>query len=170
MVRLFCTLLAVLDLTACGGGTPPAAVDTPPPQETSTEQDTSVSSPSTETEDGQEETALIITVGEQQFYATFADNSSAEEFQQLLAQDPLTIQMEDYGGFEKVGPLGTTLTRNDESITTQPGDVILYQGNQITIYYGTNTWNFTRLATIDDPTDLQIKLGEGTVSVTFSLE
>ena len=78
--------------------------------------------------------------------------------------------MEDYGGFEKVGPLGTTLTRNDESITTQPGDVILYQGNQITIYYGTNTWSFTRLATIDDPTDLQARLGEGTVSVTFSLE
>lgn len=170
MVRLFCTLLAVLDLTACGGGTLPTTVDTPPPQETSTEQDTPVSSPSAETEDGQEETALIITVGEQQFYATFADNSSAEEFQQLLAQGPLTIQMEDYGGFEKVGPLGTTLTRNDESITTQPGDVILYQGNQITIYYGTNTWNFTRLATIDDPTDLQTKLGEGTVSVTFSLE
>lgn len=170
MVRRFCTLLAVLDLTACGGGTLPTTVDTPPPQETSTEQDTPVSPPSTETEDGQEEHTLIITVGEQQFYATFADNSSAEEFQQLLAQGPLTIQMEDYGGFEKVGPLGTTLTRNDESITTQPGDVILYQGNQITIYYGTNTWNFTRLATIDDPTDLQIKLGEGTVSVTFSLE
>lgn len=170
MVRLFCTLLAVLDLTACGGGTLPTTVDTPPPQETSSEQDTPVSPPSTETEDGQEETALIITVGEQQFYASFADNSSAEEFQQLLAQGPLTIQMEDYGGFEKVGPLGTTLTRNDESITTQPGDVILYQGNQITIYYGTNTWNFTRLATIDDPTDLQARLGEGTVSVTFSLE
>ena len=170
MVRLFCTLLAVLDLTACGGGTFPTAVDTPPTQETFTEQDTSVSSPSTETEDGQEEHTLIITVGEQQFYATFADNSSAEEFQQLLAQGPLTIQMEDYGGFEKVGPLGTTLTRNDESITTQPGDVILYQGNQITIYYGTNTWSFTRLATIDDPTDLQARLGEGTVSVTFSLE
>ena len=101
MVRLFCTLLAVLDLTACGGGTLPTAVDTPPPQETSTEQDTPVSPPSTETEDGQEETALIITVGEQQLYATFADNSSAEEFQQLLTQGPLTIQMEDYGGFEK---------------------------------------------------------------------
>ena len=170
MVRLFCTLLAVLDLTACGGGTLPTTVDPPPPQETSTEQDTPVSPPSTETEDGQEEHTLIITVGEQQFYATFADNSSAEEFQQLLAQGPLTIQMEDYGGFEKVGPLGTTLTRNDESITTQPGDVILYQGNQITIYYGTNTWSFTRLATIDDPTDLQARLGEGTVSVTFSLE
>jgi hypothetical protein len=81
----------------------------------------------------------------------------------------LTVEMDDYGGFEKVGSLGATLTRNDTQITTQPGDVILYQGNQITIYYGTNTWSFTRLARIDDSTDLQEKLGDGTVSVTFSL-
>ena len=87
----------------------------------------------------------------------------------MLAQGPVTISMDDYGGFEKVGSLGTTLTRNDTRITTQPGDVILYQGNQITIYYGTNTWNFTRLAKINDSTDLQAKLGTGTVQVTFSL-
>ena len=92
------------------------------------------------------------------------------QFRELLAQGPLTIEMEDYGGFEKVGPLGTTLPRNDTSITTQPGDVILYQGNQITIYYGTNSWSFTRLARIDDPSDLREKLGDGAVSVTFSLE
>ena len=92
------------------------------------------------------------------------------QFRELLAQGPLTIEMEDYGGFEKVGPLGTTLTRNDASITTQPGDVILYQGNQITIYYGTNSWSFTRLARIDDPSGLREKLGDGEVSVTFSLE
>nr|WP_326189580.1 cyclophilin-like fold protein [uncultured Oscillibacter sp.] len=113
---------------------------------------------------------MKITVGDQELLATFADNSSAEEFRELLAQGPLTIEMEDYGGFEKVGPLGTTLTRNDTQITTEPGDVILYQGNQITIYYGTNSWSFTRLARIDDPSGLQEVLGEGAVSVTFSLE
>ena len=107
--------------------------------------------------------------GDQELLATFAENSSAEEFRDLLAQGPVTISMDDYGGFEKVGSLGTTLTRNDTRITTQPGDVILYQGNQITIYYGTNTWNFTRLAKINDSTDLQAKLGTGTVQVTFSL-
>ena len=113
---------------------------------------------------------MKITVGDEELLATLEDNSSAREFKELLAQWPVTIEMEDYGGFEKVGPLGTTLTRNDQQITTEPGDVILYQGNQITIYYGTNTWNFTRLAKIDDPTDLQAKLGEGRVQVTFSLE
>lgn len=124
---------------------------------------------SEETESSQEECTLKITVGGHELLATFADNSSAEEFRDLLAQGPLTIEMEDYGGFEKVGPLGTTLSRNDTQITTKPGDVILYQGNQITIYYDTNSWDFTRLARIDDPTGLREKLGEGTVSVTFSL-
>lgn len=112
---------------------------------------------------------LKITVGSYELLATFEENPSAEEFKDLLSQGPVTITMEDYGGFEKVGPLGTTLTRSDESITTQPGDVILYQGNQITIYYGTNSWTFTRLAKIDDPTELKAKLGEGAVQVTFSL-
>ena len=112
---------------------------------------------------------LTLRVGEYELTATLEDNQSAAEFRTLLEQGSLTIQMEDYGGFEKVGSLGTTLTRCDEQITTQPGDIILYQGNQITIYYGTNTWNFTRLARIDNPADLQEKLGEGTVSVTFSL-
>lgn len=112
---------------------------------------------------------MKITVGEHEFLATFEDNSSAEEFRELLSQGPLTIEMEDYGGFEKVGPLGTELTRNDMQITTEPGDIILYQGNQITIYYGINSWNFTRLARIDDPSELQEKLGSGSISVTFSL-
>ena len=88
----------------------------------------------------------------------------------MLEQGELTILMEDYGGFEKVGPLGQTLTRSDSQITAVCGDVILYQGNQITIYYGTNSWNFTRLAKIDQPEDLAQKLGEGSVEVTFSLE
>ena len=118
----------------------------------------------------EEEPILKITVGEYEWTATFADNCAAEEFQQLLAQGAISVEMEDYGGFEKVGALGTTLTRDDQQITTEPGDIILYQGNQITIYYGTNTWSFTKLAHIDDPTDLQEKLGEGTVEAVFSLE
>ena len=116
-----------------------------------------------------EASILNIKVGDQTLLAVWEEHSSAEAFRELLAQGPLTVEMEDYGGFEKVGDLGPTLPRNDARITTQPGDVILYQGNQITIYYGTNTWNFTRLARIADPGSLQEALGEGTVSVTFSL-
>ena len=79
--------------------------------------------------------------------------------------------MSDYANFEKVGPLGFSLPRNDKSITTTPGDIILYQGNQITIYYDTNTWNFTKLGKIEDVTQKELKeiLGNGDVTVTFSL-
>lgn len=168
MVKLLCMLLAAFSLSACGGAETP--VDPSAAQTGTAETGTVESQPSTDTESSQEGSALKITIGDQELLATFADNSSAEEFRELLSQGPLTIEMEDYGGFEKVGPLGTTLTRNDTQITTEPGDVILYQGNQITIYYRTNSWSFTRLARIDDPSGLQEVLGEGAVSVTFSLE
>lgn len=166
MTRILYLLLAVLGLSACGNGLSPADSAPPPSQSVISEQE---SSQSQDNSSSQEEPMLKITVGDQELLATFADNSSAEAFRDLLAQGPVTVSMDDYGGFEKVGSLGTTLTRNDTRITTQPGDVILYQGNQITIYYGTNTWNFTRLAKINDSTDLQAKLGTGTVQVTFSL-
>ena len=80
--------------------------------------------------------------------------------------------MSDYGSFEKVGDLPQELPRNDESITTVPGDIILYQGNKITIYYDENTWEFTRLAKIYDVTreELLDVLGDGDVTVSFWLE
>ncbi len=117
-----------------------------------------------------EKEILYITVGEHEFRAVLEENASAQELKELLEKGPITVSMDDYGGFEKVGPLGTTLTRSDESITTQPGDVILYQGNQIVIYYAPNSWNFTKLAQIEDASDLKQKLGEGSIEATFSLE
>ena len=167
MVKLFCMLLAAFSLSACGGGE--TLADSDAPQTVIAEEEATKPQQSAEVASSQEEAILKITVGDNELLATFEDNSSAQEFKELLAQGPLTIEMEDYGGFEKVGPLGTSLTRNDTQITTEPGDVILYQGNQITIYYGTNSWSFTRLARIDDPSGLQEKLGEGAVFVTFSL-
>ncbi len=100
-----------------------------------------------------------------------AENSSAAAFSELLKSGDVTVKMHDYGGFEKVGPLGTSLPRNDTQITTSPGDVILYQGNQITIYYDVNSWSFTRLGKVQGLTQAELKeaLGSGDASVTFSL-
>jgi len=112
---------------------------------------------------------ITLTFNGHTYAATLADNSSAAAFAELLKSGPLTIFAHDYGSFEKVGDLGIDLPRNDEQITTSPGDIILYQGNQITVYYAQNSWSFTRLGHIDDPSGLREALGSGDVEITFQL-
>lgn len=131
-----------------------------------------LSTDNSEESEEEEMNSFLITVGDTNIEASFADNSSAEAFKEKLQEGPLTLSLHDYGNFEKVGALGFELPRNDTQITTEPGDVILYQGNQITIYYDTNSWNFTRLGKIQNVTQDELKefLGEGDVSVTFSLK
>ena len=103
--------------------------------------------------------------------ATLADNSSAVAFYELLQKGDVTVKMHDYGNFEKVGSLPKSLPRNDKQITTEPGDIILYQGNQITIYYDVNSWNFTKLGKVEGQTqeDLKQILGKGDVTAVFSV-
>lgn len=115
---------------------------------------------------------MKITIGNTVFTASLTDNSSVQALKELLAKGPLTIDMSDYGDMEKVGPIGTELPRNDEQISTEPGDIILYQGNSLVIYYDVNDWNFTRIGKINDVTQEELKktLGEDNVTVTFSLD
>ena len=84
----------------------------------------------------------------------------------------MTIDMSDYGNMEKMGPIGKDLPTNDEEITTKAGDLILYQGNSLVIYYDENSWNFTRLGKIEGVTgeELLDAFGDGDVTVTFSLQ
>jgi hypothetical protein len=124
--------------------------------------------PSTQSEDNN---IMYLHIGERVLTATFADNSSAEALKKLLAAGDITINMSDYGGFEKVGSLGTNLPTNNVSITSEPGDLILYQGNQLVIFYAPNTWSYTRLGKINNVTheELRTILGSGNVTVTLSL-
>ena len=117
-------------------------------------------------------TIKLTLEGGKTFTAILADNSSAKALQELLAKNNVTVKMEDYGNMEKVGPLGTNLPRNDRPTTTGPGDIILYQGKYLVIYYATNSWNFTRLGKIDSVSVSELKsaLGEGDVTVTLSLD
>ena len=116
-------------------------------------------------------TEIQVEANRQTLAATLENNSSAEAFASLLATGPLTVSMRDYADMEKVGSLPTALPRSDAQISVGPGDVVLYQGNQITVYYGTNSWNFTKLAHIEGATAEQMRtfLGEGDADVTFSL-
>ena len=119
-----------------------------------------------------QDTKIKLTINNQaELTATLVDNSSAAALIELLKKNPLTIEMRDYGKMEKVGAIGTTLPRNDQQITTQPGDIILYQGNALVIYYAPNSWNFTLLGKIDNVTQDELKaiLGDGNVTVTLAL-
>ena len=115
---------------------------------------------------------LVIEANGKVFYAALEDNPSAQALIEKLNSGDIEVDMHDYGSFEKVGPLPWSLPRNDAPITTSPGDVILYQGNQITIYYDQNTWDLTRLAKIEGVTRASLldAFGEGNVTVSFWLE
>ena len=116
---------------------------------------------------------LKLTVGDKTFTATLVENSSTKALKEHLAQGSLSIRMSDYGDMEKVGSFGFSLPRNDQQITTGPGDRILYQGNSFVMYYDTNSWNFTRLGKVDGITTrsemLDLLGGEGDITVTLSI-
>lgn len=114
---------------------------------------------------------MKLTIGNTALEATLADNSTTKALRDLLSKGPVTIGVSDYGHMEKVGPLPQSLPRNDEQITTQAGDLILYQGNRFVIYYAPNSWSFTRIGKVKSVTaqDLKKVLGNGDVSVTLSL-
>ncbi len=116
---------------------------------------------------------LIIELDGRQLSAVFADSEAAEELKKKLTEEKqIELHLSEYGNFEKVGPLPWTLPAEDERITTTPGDILLYQGDQLTIYYDENTWNFTRLAHIRGVTQDELKefLGEGDVTITLFLD
>ncbi len=115
---------------------------------------------------------LVIKANGKVFYANLEDNASAKAFIEKLSSQEITLNLHDYGNFEKVGDLPWELPRNDEQITTEPGEIILYQGNQLTVYYDEKTWSFTRIAKIGNTSkeELLSAFGEGDVSITMNLE
>ncbi len=125
-----------------------------------------------EIEDMTPTASVLLVAGEHFFTINLEDNTSAEAFFEKINHEPLKIEMHDYGNFEKVGDLPWELPTNDEEITTSPGDVILYQGNKITIYYDENTWNFTKLGEINGtPEEIREAFGgEDDITAEFSVE
>ncbi|MDE6272059.1 MAG: hypothetical protein K2M31_03525 [Muribaculaceae bacterium] len=118
------------------------------------------------------QTKVLLKVGGNSMTATLTDNEATRELTKLLEHGDLTIRMSDYGGFEKVGALPQSFPTSNTQITTVPGDIMFYQGNQMVIFYGSNSWSYTRLGKIDGATadSLRQFLGNGDVTLTLSLE
>ena len=128
-----------------------------------------------ENDDVQKEiTTMYITINGNKLEVTLAKNSSVDALIDILRQGDIVYTADDYGGFEKVGNIGHTLPRNDTQIRTEAGDVILYQGTQICLYYGNNSWSFTRIGKINGYSVSELKTllgaGKGELQVTISLK
>ena len=118
---------------------------------------------------GYSQTKITLSANGKTITATLVENSATEALLKIM---PVTIEMSPYGGFEVVGALPQSLPTTDSQITTDPGDIMLYQGNQLVIFYGSNSWSYTRIGKIDDATSASVKdfLGNGNLKVTLSLD
>ena len=122
--------------------------------------------------DTEEETAMTLIIDDTEVSVEWEDNASVEALRALASERPLTIDMSMYGGNEQVGPIGTRLPRSDTQTVTEAGDIVLYAGNQLVIFYGSTSWAYTRLGRITDlsASELRDLLGNGDVTVTVSLQ
>ncbi|MGO5287391.1 cyclophilin-like fold protein [Pseudoscardovia suis] len=111
------------------------------------------------------EDAMRLLIGETEVPVTWENNASVEALKEL---SPVTIQMSMYGGFEQVGSIGQSIVRNDVQTETSCGDIVLYSGNQIVIFYGSNSWTYTRLGHVDlSQQEMREMLGSGDVAITL---
>ena len=120
----------------------------------------------------EEETAMLqMKIGDTAVAVEWEENDSVEALAALCEETPLVIEMSMYGGFEQVGPIGASLPRSDVQTTTAAGDIVLYAGDQIVVFYGSNSWAYTRLGHITDKSAAALAelLGYGDVRLTLSI-
>jgi hypothetical protein len=116
---------------------------------------------------------LYLTIDGMTKTATMVDNAATQELVARLQQAPVTVTLNSSGGFEIWGALGFSLPTSNEQVNAQPGDIVLYNGSNICMFYGTNSWSYTRLGHIDGLSESELrtflKAGESNISVTLSL-
>ena len=119
----------------------------------------------------EEKTDMKLKIGDTEVPVIWEENESVDALKALAAEGPLTIHMSMYGGFEQVGPIGQDIVSNDQQTTTQAGDIVLYSGDQIVVFYGSNSWAYTRLGHADlSQKEMKDLLGNGDVILTLQME
>jgi len=161
---LLFTVFALL-LTACSSGG--QAMDGEVIKETP-DADTSQESETESQMTDEKKTDMKLIIGEAEVPVIWEANDSVDALREIVKEEPLTIQMSMYGGFEQVGPIGQDIVSNDRQTTTQAGDIVLYSGDQIVVFYGSNSWAYTRLGHVDlSQKEMEDLLGNGDVILTF---
>ena len=127
-----------------------------------------------ETEDDKEEEIIEMkmTINDTPVEVSWENNASVKALAKMAENGPVTIETEPYGGFEQVGPIGATLPSSDTNISTEAGDIMLYTSSQMVIFYGSNSWAYTRLGKITGKSDAELRdlLGGDGVTVTITAE
>ena len=114
---------------------------------------------------------IKIKVNDEILNVRLEQNSATVALVERLKQGDITVNTHEYGGFEQVGSLGFNLPREDTQITTKSGELMLYQGNQITLFYGSNSWSYTKLGEVTNKSNNELKniLGNGDVTLVLSI-
>lgn len=174
MKRMLCLLwmaLMVFSVTACGTwktAEEPLSDEAVIENDHKETKDTTEPELQTDTEDATMNT-LILMVDDQEVEVEWENNESVSAITEMAKKAPVRINMSMYGGFEQVGSIGQSIPRNDKQTTTKAGDIVLYSGNQVVVFYGSNSWAYTRLGRITDKTDQELTRMLGNGDVTLSL-
>ena len=167
--KTVCLLMALLLICMLAGCTQKQKEEEPIPSE-----QPSQTNEETETPDTQEETEkmLKLYIDEQEITVTWENNESVMALFELAEKGSVNITTSRYGGFEQVGPIGQSLPRHDVHTETGPGDIVLYSGNQIVVFYGTNSWSYTKLGHIENMSNQELTqlLNKNNVSLRLSIE
>ena len=118
------------------------------------------------------DSTMIMTIGDTKVNVEWEDNQAVEALRDMAKDGDVTIKMTMYGGFEQVGSIVQSLPRDDKQTTTSSGDIVLYSGNQIVVFYGSNSWSYTRLGHISDKDEAEMTelLSNGDVTITLSID
>ena len=169
-IILITTLVLMCTLASCNKST--SKPTTEPSQPTTQKPDATSDDTKTQKKEDDElmNKTLSLKIGNTLVDVNWLDNDSVTALKKL-AKDDFAIEMHMYGGFEQVGSLGTSITSDDTRITTSPGDIVLYSSNQIVIFYGSNTWAYTKLGHINlSKSELTDLLGDEDVTITIALK
>ena len=170
MIFLAFCMTIMFCMSACAGTTKNTSSDLGAVTEISASENNETESP--EENVMSEGTAMIMMIDDTKVNVDWEDNQAVEALRNMAEDGDVTIQMSMYGGFEQVGSIGQSLPRDDKQTTTSSGDVVLYSGNQMVVFYGSNSWSYTRLGHISDKNteDMTDLLSNGDVTITISIE
>lgn len=190
MILIACCMTIVFSMSACSGNTINSGDNQNAGTEISTSENNETESSEenvksegtakyqlTEKDESAEDEAIgdssmTMKIGDTKVNVEWEDNQAVKRLRDMAKDGDITIQMSMYGGFEQVGSIGQSLPRDDKQTTTSSGDIVLYSGNQMVVFYGSNSWSYTRLGHISDKNEAEMAdlLSQGDVKITISAE